>query len=434
MKLLICYCPNISWLCKISWVHRGCMTTVKITKTTVAHAVTGFLWDTEVKGFGLRVTETGARSYVYQYRLGGREARKRRWTIGRHGSPWTPDSARTEARRLARLVHDGIDPIDADRERRRQAVDLAFDAYVDHFAENHLALKWGSRGPEVHRMLQREPVDILGSKPLPSIRRSDVSAVFDRLKNRPAVARYCFAALRKLFGFAVERGDIERSPMTGMRGPSAVKARDRVLEDRELATVWRASDGIGPPFDQFYRLLVLTGQRREEVAGMKWSELKRVSGEWQLPASRAKNGVAHIVPLSPQAIKLLDNVAGETKWPARGLVFTTTGETPISGFSRAKVRLDKAIAAAEAKRAEAAGDEPREVEPWRVHDIRRTVATGLQRLGVRLEVTEAVLNHVSGSRAGIVGVYQRHDWKEEKRAALQAWSEHVSAIVGAKDL
>jgi integrase len=129
------------------------------------------------------------------------------------------------------------------------------------------------------------------------------------------------------------------------------------------------------------------------------------------------------VPLSDAVVEELDGVAGE-KWPRKGLVFTTTGKTPVSGFARAKRRLDKQIADIAADE-----QEERELAPWRYHDLRRTFATGMQRLGVRFEVTEAILNHVGSARSGVAGVYQRHDWKDEKRAALEAWAAHVQSIV-----
>jgi integrase len=175
--------------------------------------------------------------------------------------------------------------------------------------------------------------------------------------------------------------------------------------------------------------LLATGARRDEVAGLSWTELDRAAREWTLPASRSKNGKAHIIPLNDLAMGALDDLAlvspdqEDPKWPVIGLVFTTTGKAAVSGYSRAKKRLDKAVAEA-ADSAGSVADFP----PWRTHDIRRTVATGLQRLGVRFEVTEAVLNHVSGSRSGVAGVYQRHDWKVEKRAALNAWGTHLSSL------
>ena len=205
----------------------------------------------------------------------------------------------------------------------------------------------------------------------------------------------------------MKRGSISENPFANL--PVArVDKRERVLADAELAAVWKATDGPGP-FNAIVRTLILTGQRREEVAGMTWAELDDDLSTWTIPASRAKNGVSHVVPLSVPVQALLRGVARQE---GSDLVFPGL-RGPFNGFGKAKAQLD-----------EASG-----VTDWRLHDLRRTAATGLQRLGVRLEVTEAVLNHVSGSRAGIVGIYQRHDYASEKRAALMAWGEHVAAIV-----
>jgi len=407
------------------------MPTGKVTKRSVDSlqptAQTQFLWDEEVRGFGLRITSSGSRAYVYQYRLGGREAKTQRYTIGKHGA-WTPDAARIEAKRLAQLVDKGINPADADRERRRQAVDLAFSAYVDTFVKGYLQNRW-KRWEAAEAMLVRDAVPVLRDKPLPLITRADLNAVQDRLQGRAATGRLMHATLRKLFRWAIGRGDIERSPLEGAEAPPAVKARERVLSDNELALVWCAAAEVGAPFAELYRLLILTGQRREEVAGMAWSELNRALALWTLPGDRAKNGETHLVPLSGEAVASLDCVAGDTIWPNSGLVFSTTGKTAVSGFSRAKRRIDKKMVELEAKRAAEARRIPIGIAPWRVHDLRRTLATGLQRLGVRFEVTEAVLNHRSGSRSGIAGVYQRHDWAVEKRDALEAWAKHVRAVL-----
>lgn len=401
------------------------MSTGRITKTSAdaLAAVTRdtFLWDDQLRGFGLRATPNGARSYVFQYRMGGRESPSRRYTIGRHGSPWTPQTARREAERIAMLVHQRVDPVQADHERRRQAVDLAFESYVDTFVDLYLKKRW-KQWPLGAGVLRREAVPVLRRKPLPLIKRSDLSLVWDRLADRPAVARLTHATLRKLFRWAVSRGDLERSPLEGVDPPPPVAARDRVLSDDELAMVWWGCDELGYPFGDLLRLLIMTGQRREEVASLGWHELDRAKALWTLPAARAKNGKPHLVPLTSQAIEQLDHIAGGEEWPGSGLVFSTNGKTSVSGFSKAKRRLDEYLVRAVG--------EGRAVEPWRVHDIRRTVATNLQRLGVRFEVTEAVLNHVSGSRGGIAGVYQRHDWAEEKRAALALWAGHLKSMSG----
>jgi integrase len=219
----------------------------------------------------------------------------------------------------------------------------------------------------------------------------------------------------------VNRGDLERSPLDGVEPPPPVAARDRVLSDEELALAWKCSSKLGGPFSGFFKMLILTAQRREEVAGIDWSELDRTGRIWTLPGYRTKNGKPQLLPLSEPTFQVLDNIAVGPTWPRQGLVFSTTGTTPISGFSKAKLKLDTLM-----RENLAAGAD---LTPWRAHDIRRTVATGLQRLGVRFEVTEAVLNHLSGAKSGIAGVYQRHDWATEKREALEAWGSHVRCLV-----
>src|SRR5205085_4317441 len=214
-------------------------------------------------------------------------------------------------------------------------------------------------------------------------------------------------------------GDVDRSPLEGVEPPPPVPARERVLSDSEVACVWQQADTITYPFGGLIRLLLLTGQRRDEVASLEWTELSRAEALWTLPSHRSKNRKPHLVPLSDLAIGVFDELAGGTEWPTKGLVFSTTGRTPVSGFSKIKRQLDEQMVA----------ELSDGLEPWRLHDLRRTVATGLQRLGVRFEVTEAVLNHVSGARSGIAGVYQRHDWKEEKAEALAGWGRHVVGVV-----
>jgi integrase len=209
-----------------------------------------------------------------------------------------------------------------------------------------------------------------------------------------------------------------------------------VLSDAELAAVWRGAIAAGYPFGPFVQLLILTGQRREEVAALQWSELDQERALWTLPAQRAKNGVVHDIPLSGQSLDVLNAIArrisgsDQAIWPQVGYVFSMTGAKPVTGYSAAKKRLDKlTMDAAERQPPEPGTSGSKAPTAWRFHDLRRTLATGLQRLGVRFEVTEAVMNHVSGARSGIAGVYQRHNWSDEKRAALDAWSAHVASIV-----
>jgi integrase len=387
-----------------------------------------FLWDPELRGFGIKITPKGAKTYVLQYRMGGRGTPTRRYTIGTHGSPWTPATAREEAQRLLLQVKRGVDPQLSDQQRRREEVSLRFEEYAERYLSQH-GKRWSTKTlPTVKSNFKNWITPALRGRSLRAIRKPDIVAMLDRIEeespDRVALARNVYAHARKLFSWAVSRGDIDHNPFEGLEPPRGPASRERVLNDRELAAVWQGTLKLGKPFGPMIRLLIITGQRREEVAAIDWSELDRSSREWTLPAGRSKNGKAHTVPLSELAIAALDELAGGSEWPEASLIFSTTGKTAASGHSRAKLRLDAIL--------KNAADDPsrkaHKLAPWRIHDLRRTFATGLQRLGVRLEVTEACLNHVSGSRRGIVGVYQRHQWAEEKRSAFEAWGAHLTAL------
>lgn len=411
------------------------MATGRISKSTVdglqASPKDRFLWDDKLAGFGVKVTPTGSKVYLYQYRIGGRGALVRRFTIGKHGT-LTPDMARKQAERLGMLRAQGIDPQSEKVTRARQAVDFAFDKYCARFVEDCLKQKWKASYASADAHLRLHAIPFLGNKPIPDIGRADILAVLNPVRNQIATASYLYAVLRRLFRWAVSQGDLTRSPMEGMEPPPLPITRDRVLDDAELAAVWKASQGLGYPFGAFTRLLIITGARRQEVAGLEWNELDRANSMWSLPAHRAKNGLAAQLPLSNMAVMELDALASRTAksdfWPRKGLVLSTTGTTSISGYSRAKTRLDLLMFKTGIRESEQFP-----LRPWRFHDLRRTVATGLQRLGVRFEVTEAILNHVSGSRSGVAGIYQRHDWAMEKRLALTAWSDHLAAEVAEID-
>jgi hypothetical protein len=220
------------------------------------------------------------------------------------------------------------------------------------------------------------------------------------------------AHLHRLFRWSVGRGIIATNPMADLPKPGAAVARDRVLIDPELATVWKAADKIGWPFGPAIRLLAYTAARREEVGALLWSEIH--DNEIRLPGERSKSGEPRIIPLSPPAVELIRGL------PRTGeRVFSFNGSTAIGGWSQAKRAIDAA----------AAEIDGRPLEPLRIHDLRRTTATGLQRLGVGLQAVAAILGHVSGSRAGIVGVYQRHQFESEKRAALDAWAREIDRII-----
>jgi integrase len=209
------------------------------------------------------------------------------------------------------------------------------------------------------------------------------------------------------------RGLIENHPMVGLGKPGEESKRDRVLDDREIAAIWHAAGRVGWPFGEITKLLLLLGARRAEVGGLRWEEI--VGNEIRLSAARTKSGEARTIPLSAAAVAIIEalpRIDGE-------YVFSTTGRTPVSGWSKAKLQLDCTIA-----------DNGAPIAEWRIHDLRRSVATGMQRIGIGLQVIEEVLGHIGGSRAGIVGVYQRHSFDAEKRIALEAWARELERIVG----
>jgi integrase len=218
------------------------------------------------------------------------------------------------------------------------------------------------------------------------------------------LARRMHGHLHRLFRWAVGRGIIEINPLQAVDMPGSEVSRDRVLDDAELLKVWQAAEHLRPAYRDALRLLVLTGGRRNEISQLRWDEIK--DGAIHLEGARTKNGRPHIIPLSEPARRIIDGIEASGDY-----VFG--GSKPITGWPRTKATLD-----------ELSG-----VTGWRLHDIRRTVATGLQRLGVAITVTEAVLGHSGGSRGGIVGVYQRHDYAQEKAAALESWGAHVVAII-----
>lgn len=414
-----------------------------------------YLWDDTLKGFGVMVTAKGARSYLVQYQIGGRGSPTRRYTIGRHGSPWTPERARERATEVLEQVRRKIDPVEAEREvlaegaarkEREEAgrainSKLGFSTFADRFIRDYARINQPKSWKETQAIVNRDLKPAFGDRPLTEITEADIIEHLEQLQERaPTAALKAYKALNLLFAFAADR---ERrhfkpsaSPMLAIKPPTKVGSRKRTLSDDELRLAWLSAGGLGWPFGPIVRLLILTGQRRDEVAGLVWPELNLDLASWVLPGERAKNGQTHYVPLSDPAVAILKDlpvIKSDEK-----LLFTTTGKTAVSGFSKIKARLDALMIdklRAEAIEAGAADDEAATlaIEPWTLHDLRRTMASGCQRLGIKVEVTEAALNHVSGTRSGIVGVYQVYQYADEKRAALNAWAQHVLAIVTGKD-
>jgi integrase len=365
------------------------------------------LADTGERGLRLRVTPAGAATWVLGCR--DRQGKARRFPLGSYPSVGLK-AAREAARALRHKVRiEGADPIATQRRERAVAKEAAagvgtLSALLTHYGTvRGVQLRsWPDCQRQIRNVFKRH-LDLA----MASLTAADLQATADRHPSQQAGAaavRY----LRPVIRWAAKRG-MASAGLAALDPPAKVTQRDRVLTDAELAAIWRATEAPGIPatFGKLVRLLILLGQRRDEVAAMAWPELSPDRKEWTIPTARAKNATAHSVPLSEAARAMLPPVAGA------GLIFPGKRATAFGGWSKAKDALDAASG----------------VTGWRIHDIRRTVATGLQRLGVRLEVTEAVLGHVSGSRAGVVGIYQRHDWADEKRAALDLWAAHVAAIV-----
>jgi integrase len=406
-----------------------------------------YIWDTgkgAVSGFGLKVTAAGGKTFVQQYRMRGAKV-DRRIKIGKFGD-WTVEQARDRARELRRDVDAGVDPFDkreaeqrARDESKRLSVDRSFSVVADQFLAYYRtaprekgARKGRKRSESTIRMVEgamRMLKAHFGSTRVDIITTGELRACFDNIPGeRIATRKNVDASARVFWRWAIERELVQSNLFAAIKSPSATASRDRVHSDDQLALVWRATRKMSYPFAPIFRLLILTGQRREEVSAMDWSEVSKEEKLWRIPGTRTKNGNEQIVPLSADAISELQAIAVKEEWPRAGLIFTVTGKTAVSGHSAAKRRLDAKIT----NLAIEAGLE--QIPAWRVHDFRRTVATGLQRLGIRFEVTEAVLNHSSGSRGGIAGIYSRHDWADEKREALAKWAKHVAALNRPKDI
>lgn len=406
---------------------------MRLTKTAVEAAAPGlvdrFEWDDRLPGFGLKITPKGRRTYVVQYRPAGR-SQTRRMTLGAHGAPWTTEKARDAAQELLLRVRNGEDPVETAR-AARAAVDAAkaaadesrFETVLTSFITLYARPK-NRRWRDAQRIIMFDALPAWEGRTIASITRRDVIELIDCVRGRsPSSARALYAQLRRMFGWCVERMLIEHSPCTGMRGPPPVTSRDRWLTDGEVRLLWRSLEAEGGPFEPLFKLLLLTGQRREEVTGMHWSEVDLERGEWVIPRERSKNAAAHAVDLSPLAVKIL-----RTLPRSHALVFTTTGFTPLSNHAKARQRFQARMQQLRSADAAAQGLASDPLRPWTVHDLRRTAATGMAALGVAPHVIEAVLNHRSGARGGLVAVYQHYQHRAERKLALERWSAHMAEL------
>jgi integrase len=405
------------------------------------------IFDDAQRGLAVRVTAGSGRTYLCQYTLHGHK-----WRVPLGAcSAVSLYRAREAAAAIMGDVAKGLNPA-AERkdaaaaERARRVRDrLTLRVLIDDWNRLHLAERRPSYAAEAVRALHyafaahfddaAEDLDraaVVRALDAIGRRRMRKDGGVGKPPRGATMTGRTAAYGRAAFAWAVKRGAVHTNPFAALPVRKGIAKRERVLSDAEIAKIWHAASEAASPYGTIIRLLLLTGQRRGEVAGMTWREISDDLAIWTLPGERTKNGAAHTVPLSAPARDLVRALLPdhENKRGVKGgLLLPGAVGTPFSGWSKAKRALDKAIRDTRAKGAAITGTSPARLVPWNVHDLRRTVATGLQRLGVRLEVTEAVLNHISGSRGGIAGVYQRHDWAAEKRAALDAWAAHVAAIV-----
>ena len=379
--------------------------------------------DTLMTGLYLTVQPSGKKAWQIRYRFGEKH---RRMTLGRYPMLSLGD-ARARAREALTAAQDGRDPA-GEREAEKMArVELQISGrdkiktIVEEFGKMHLSkLKSGEM---VKRELNRHVVAIWGERDIHDITRRDVSALVNGIEGsgRVVTANRVWAYLNKFLNWSVDQGIITQSPTLGVKRKIVEKSRDRVLSDAEIKLFWQACTVEGQPWGHLGKMLLLTGQRLGEVVNMTDRE---ITGDlWHLTADRTKNGRAHDIALSEAARDVLgavERVKGQA-----GYVFTTNGASALQGYHKGRNHIAKRMAEIASHEA----GEAEEIPHWTFHDLRRTAATGMARLGIRVRVTEAVLNHVGGTGGGIVAVYQRHDYADEKRNALDAWARFVADLV-----
>jgi integrase len=379
---------------------------MKLTKATVARLALPrgrseiICFDDDLPGFGIRIREGGARTWIYQYKLGNKH---RRITLGRV-SALEPATARKQANKFHAQIRLGQDPAGIKAEGRARA-DETFGACI------RLFLAW-QRGRvktfrEVERHLVRNLI-ALHSLPLTKIDQRTIAAQLARISARgsPIQANRTRASLSKFFSWACGEGLAESNPVA-FTNKNPEKSRDRVLTADELKQIWAALPDTD--YGAIVKLLILTGQRASEISDVQWDEIDLERNVISLAASRTKNKRAHRIPISDVAHSILE------AHPRNGRVhvFGAGQQRGFSGWSWAKANLDEAV----------------KIPSWRIHDIRRSVATGMGEIGIQPHIIEAVLNHVSGHKGGVAGIYNRAAYEVEKTTALNRWSEHVAAIV-----
>ena len=387
------------------------MPRIKLTKSAIDALPTPtsdvVYWDAGFPGFGVKVTPIGRKVFVVLYRTGGGASKLRKYTIGPYGRV-TLHQARIAAQKVFAARLDGRDPAAEKREAKRRAVEDRVEDLLETFINQRLSQN-RSVG-EISRLLRREIGTPWRGRSIHEISKRDVIDIVTAIEQRgvPAAANKTLKAIKTFFGWCVGRAVLDRSPAEGVPVPAKEVARDRVLEDEELARVLLAAREIGTVYGGIIELLALTGQRREEVAQMRWEEVDFERRLWTIPRSRSKNKKSHFVQLSNQAIAVLKRQNRQGMY-----VFSLSGKKPFQAFSIAKRDLDRLSGVTE----------------WRIHDLRRTCVSGMARIGVPPHIADKILNHQAGTISGVAAVYQRHDFMAERKDALEQWGDYVTAIL-----
>lgn len=368
-------------------------------------------WDSLLPAFGLRVSDHGRKSWVVMYRRKS-DGRQKRLTLGTYPAIEL-SKARARAREILQQVAEGGDPANerASNSGPGGANPGSFEVVAQRYIDRetvHLR-----RGKEIAQTIRRELITAWASRSITEITRRDAEAIVDSAASRtPHAAAALHQRIKRLFNWMVEEDYFQVSPMANMKLPRALRKveRDRVLSDSEIKRLWAAWDEMGWAFGPAFKLMLVTGQRRDEVAGMAWAEIQLDQALWVIGRERTKSDRLNEVPLSDLAVEIINSIPQIDD----DLVFATRrGGNPISGFSKAKRRLDHLSG----------------LRDWRIHDLRRTAATGMVRLGVPQLIVGKVLNHASRSLSGVTGIYDRHGYLDNKREALTAWSQHLREII-----
>jgi integrase len=372
------------------------------------------IMDAVVPAFGVRVTPNGKRTFILIGRFGGSKHPTRR-ALGEYGAI-TLEKARDKARKWIELNQRGTDPkIEQDREKRAELTKLktSFASVAEDYLKRHVAGTRSAKGAE--REIRSELIDRFGARPISEITRADVIDLIEEIADRPApyYAHLIFSHLRTLFNWAIARDvyGLETSPCDRLKPATLIgarEARQRVLSDAELAALWKATEKIGYPYGPLYRVLLLTGARKNEVAQAKWSEIDLDKKLWVIPPERFKSNASHLIPLTKDVVAILKGLPRFAN--GGGYVFTPTGSFAVANFSHAKGRIDALMGATD----------------WVTHDLRRTVRTRLASLRVSDIVAEMIIGH---GRRGIQRVYDQHSYETEMREGLELWAARLRSIV-----